>query len=522
MSCKYSSFFVLAAAFLLGLCALAPAGEPRLDGLFDEWTLSDRVATDPAGDASGAFDLRNVYAMSRGTRLFLRFDTGAVRNLPAGLGSDGTLLVQIDMPANRHLTIDLRNKRLWRDNNSTLTVSWSTLGFSALPTYASSDFELAVDLAFFGVTLGNQITINFSSSDSLPAAVPFTMSAPALTPARRNAARPPDSTIRIASQNTLQSGTLNSTQAPKLSRLIDAVNADIYCFQEEYNSSAAQIDSFVTAADPLENAANWSVHKVFDNAIATRGALFPITEAATGYAAAVVDLGAGNAIALFAVHPKCCGFIGSTEDATRITQMNGIAQNIASLRSASLGPALAPFANAPVIIIGDWNIVGSRAQLDIVETPAAPDLVQLLPVSLIGDEVITWRGTSTGAGSFWPGRLDLITHSRSGITPLNAFILETTLLNATELTALGLQAPDSSASDHLTLVADFTLAAPPPPPPPHCPGDANADSVVNFADITAVLSNWSATGPAGDANADNAVNFADITAVLSNWSAGCP
>jgi len=60
-----------------------------------------------------------------------------------------------------------------------------------------------------------------------------------------------------------------------------------------------------------------------------------------------------------------------------------------------------------------------------------------------------------------------------------------------------------------------------------CPGDADRSGSTNFADITAVLSNWSAvfaapTAGAGDANYDGVVNFADITAVLSNWAVVCP
>ncbi len=53
-------------------------------------------------------------------------------------------------------------------------------------------------------------------------------------------------------------------------------------------------------------------------------------------------------------------------------------------------------------------------------------------------------------------------------------------------------------------------------------GDANGSGVVDFADITAVLSNWGAAGAPGmpgDADCSGAVNFADITAVLSNWGA---
>jgi hypothetical protein len=63
-------------------------------------------------------------------------------------------------------------------------------------------------------------------------------------------------------------------------------------------------------------------------------------------------------------------------------------------------------------------------------------------------------------------------------------------------------------------------------PPPFCPGDANGDRIVNFADVTAVLANFGAdyspgTGP-GDADGGGAVNFADVTAVLSNWGLPCP
>lgn len=58
-------------------------------------------------------------------------------------------------------------------------------------------------------------------------------------------------------------------------------------------------------------------------------------------------------------------------------------------------------------------------------------------------------------------------------------------------------------------------------PPPNCPGDANGDFVVDFGDITAILSNWGGSGPMGDANSDMAVNFKDITHVLSNFGNIC-
>ncbi len=63
-------------------------------------------------------------------------------------------------------------------------------------------------------------------------------------------------------------------------------------------------------------------------------------------------------------------------------------------------------------------------------------------------------------------------------------------------------------------------------PPPPCEGDADGDFMVNFGDITNVLTNWGAnyapaSGP-GDSNHDGVVDFADITNSLGNWGSACP
>ncbi|MBL8746550.1 MAG: hypothetical protein JNK58_09380 [Phycisphaerae bacterium] len=52
-------------------------------------------------------------------------------------------------------------------------------------------------------------------------------------------------------------------------------------------------------------------------------------------------------------------------------------------------------------------------------------------------------------------------------------------------------------------------------------GDANGDCVVDFSDITSVLSHYGGGGAAGDADNSGTVDFADITSVLSNWGAAC-
>ncbi len=56
-----------------------------------------------------------------------------------------------------------------------------------------------------------------------------------------------------------------------------------------------------------------------------------------------------------------------------------------------------------------------------------------------------------------------------------------------------------------------------------CPGDANGDNVVNFADLNAVLSTFGQVGAGlvGDVNGDGVVNFTDLNEVLSNFGAVC-
>lgn len=65
---------------------------------------------------------------------------------------------------------------------------------------------------------------------------------------------------------------------------------------------------------------------------------------------------------------------------------------------------------------------------------------------------------------------------------------------------------------------------------PGCPGDANADNIIDFADITTILIHWGESGIApftGDSDYNGVVNFNDLTATLGAWAApggggGCP
>lgn len=97
-------------------------------------------------------------------------------------------------------------------------------------------------------------------------------------------------------------------------------------------------------------------------------------------------------------------------------------------------------------------------------------------------------------------------------------------------TAVGLRLGPGSENELIFAVAgnaspldptgvEFAVVALYPVP---CPGDADGNRRVEFADVTSVLSNIGSAGPTGDANASCAVNFADVTSVLSNFGVMCP
>jgi endonuclease/exonuclease/phosphatase family metal-dependent hydrolase len=511
-----AGLLILAFAPLLAACAPARA-EPRADGVFNEWDASHLLAPE-AGGVAGAFNTTAVYATSRGSVLFLRFDTGVVLNLQAGQAFDGFPVLTIDRLDDGQrsplLEIDFRNRSVERVDGGGFA-SWRSLDLEILPTFAADEYELTLDLATLGVGVGDEIAITLGDGSPGEDAAAFTLAEPSASLPERSADRGPRTDLRVASLNTLRTGTLDFFQADRLARLLDAVDPDVICLQEEYNSSAAQVRAFVEQADPREDGAAWNVTKNNDCVVASPHPLVPIPENSSKYAAAIVEAPSG-AVAVFTNHPKCCGHIGSSEDAQRIGEMNDLIAVIDALRTGALGAALVPHADAPVVLIGDWNLVGSRVPLDLVEDPAGPALREVYLEPLAGNSVATWRGGSSGPGSFMPGRLDLLAVQRAGLEVRSAFVLDSARLSGPTLATLGLQPNDSDGSDHLLLVADLEIL---------CPGDVNGDKVVDVFDFGDLAAGFGA-GPdaprsAGDLNADGAVDVFDFAELADLFGEAC-
>ena len=109
--------------------------------------------------------------------------------------------------------------------------------------------------------------------------------------------------------------------------------------------------------------------------------------------------------------------------------------------------------DAGILIVGDYNLVGSRKPLDILKKTGLTDLL----LKATGDgATYTWRGLRNDE-SFWPGRLDLVTYDSKALKAARGLVVDTSRLSDKTLDGVGLRTEDSLASDHLLLVADLQV-----------------------------------------------------------------
>ena len=162
----------------------------------------------------------------------------------------------------------------------------------------------------------------------------------------------------------------------------------------------------------------------------------------------------GLPILLVPLDLQSAGYDGSPRDRLRELQAR-------TLRRAIAG-ALETHPGAGLIVGGDFNLVGSGRPLAALRRGLGVDGgdLEVARVERLRDRSLaTWRGLDP-RDPFSPGRLDYMLY-RGGVLRLErAFIFDAEDLSAEALELRGIQASDSRASDHLPLVADFSLRRP--------------------------------------------------------------
>ncbi|MCA9671917.1 MAG: endonuclease/exonuclease/phosphatase family protein [Myxococcales bacterium] len=420
---------------------------PIIDGLFDDWRDVPVAARDPAGDGDSAgFDVRALSLQSRGAVLYVLVELERELNFHEGPPEAISLRIDVALPGGHTLRVDSRARAAFYDTGP---ISWERVRYRLAPSYASTRFEMRLDLAPLGVLPGSEVTVTLSGADKLDAALRYRLGegvAPA--PARRSPARTPQVGLRVASLNTLQTGLFDAVRGPRLERLLGAVQADVYCLQEVYDTPASRVAELLARA----RGGRWNVHVVRDSFIASRAPLLPLPSQNQRYAAALVIADAG-VFAVVSAHLSCCGFIGDVQDQKREAEVDGIVETLRALREKRLGPALASYAEARPIVVGDYNLVGSREPLTRLERAG---LERFALEHLVGREAHTWIKTS----SPYPAAiLDHLVHDPR-LARVGGYVLDTRELVDSELSALGVERDDSDGSDHLLLVADFARVLP--------------------------------------------------------------
>jgi endonuclease/exonuclease/phosphatase family metal-dependent hydrolase len=304
------------------------------------------------------------------------------------------------------------------------------------------------------------------------------------------------SDVRVMSWNVK----LNSILAPEgaryesFARIVRAIDPDVIGLQEVAQAGLAeQLTLLMNNYIPLENGESWQVHTISDNALISRYPLqqqsgelpvrYPIPELGApnfhfGYATALVDIPGDlgdTSIYVVAMHNKS----GAGKENVRLRQVqsDSIVRWIRNLRESEQPNSIPN--NTPIVILGDMNVVPD-ASMQPFQTLLNGDIVD--EATFGPDFRIDWDGTDMADARpshngkeqndytwrndempFAPSALDRIIFTDSVMSVRQRFILNTMMMSADELTALGLQKTDvlygarAGEYDHLPLVTDFSL-----------------------------------------------------------------
>ena len=261
-------------------------------------------------------------------------------------------------------------------------------------------------------------------------------------------------------------------------RIVGALDADVWAFQEIQNRTAADVQSAMNLADPLPGGASWFTFKQSRQVIASRHP-FSDTFAFIGGSprqptVATVDLPDAwtpRDLHLVNVHLKAGGT--SSDEAQRIDAVDRIQQYFREAQQPGDPDEIA--FGTPTVFLGDFN---TAAGLNPVFNLLFGDVIN--EASFGPDQPLDWDGTALEAvqpdhnltssnrwtfrsSSGFTSRLDYQLYTDSTAKLAQAFVLNTTLMSAAELAATGLQSldvlynPSTGLFDHLPVVADYNL-----------------------------------------------------------------
>lgn len=352
-------------------------------------------------------------------------------------------------------------------------IGFASLGLVAAPVVKAAEFEIALDrrtelgrwlLGGSAVRVGiaelrggkivDEASLRAELGDLLPVAV-----APAL-----DLTRPPGA-LRLVGYNIESDGLLDpdSERRQALGRVLRALEPDVLGVQEAYRASAEQVRDRLIE---LTGSQVWQTAKEGqDLVLASR---YPIRRSHLihrfdGYGAVAAfeveapasgtgDPPASSLLTILLAHWPCCNTEQPPSERQRLESARAMVSFLEEARSDQAVWPIDP--GAPVVAMGDLNLVVSRAPLETLTAGAG--LRSLEPRHPNAPFVYTWRDDES---RFGPGQLDFVLIS-SNLEAEHTFALATDSLPPDILSRWGLRPGDAlTASDHLPLVADLRFTA---------------------------------------------------------------
>ncbi len=362
--------------------------------------------------------------------------------------------------------------------NGTIPISHSDIQFRSLPTITDTVYEIAIGRQYIPPANGagtiKLFLIDFANNgDWMPdngETFEYTFDETPVEPLIPvEIAREDTSHLRLMNWNVLNDGLLDPARLPSFSRLLQAINPDIMCFNECFSSTAMQVKNVI---DQMLTGTNWNAVKLDDGNVTI--SRYPVIQSWLVYpghriTASLIDLPEwyGQDLMVINSHLKCCG--GQVNDDKRQLEVDATVAFI--LDAKTPGGIVSLPSETPFVILGDMNFVGDRQQLitlltgEIINTSifgngGAPDwdntdLEDLLSSQSDKRTAYTWRSDEN---SFPPGRLDYQIYSNSVINVEKNFVIQTEVMDPSRLNQYGLELLDTrTASDHFPTVSDISF-----------------------------------------------------------------
>ncbi len=477
-------FLYILFVFFLSVFSLS-SQQVILDEDFNDWSETNIVSyADSRGDASfTGIDFSDVKISNDEDHLFLYVDLSKEINIQSS--NNITLYIDADNNANTGLSkngigaeivyfFGARNG-IYYGPTFNRQIFHNDINLITLPTVTSDKFEMSLTRRFtYGnaeSVMGNSIKVIFSdetiNGDRAPNqnggyAYNFDNSIKNNYPTFTINKQEPNH-VRFMSYNVLRDNLFEPFTQGAFRRIFEATKPDIIGFCEIYDYSSQQTADRVQTYLPTAGNEKWYNAEVNpDIRVVSR---YPIIDKRSidGNGAFLIDLGTKQ-IVFIVVHFPCC-----ENDFDRQREVDNL---MAFVRNVRFG--ISPFQvaqNTPIVICGDTNLVGLRAQQQTIITGDInnniafgvdfdPDwddtpLEDAKPIVTNLPSTFTWNNPN---GSFSAGRLDYVFYTGSVMQLKNAYSLWTPSLNSAELSSSGLLANDVEvASDHLPVICDFFI-----------------------------------------------------------------